>query len=103
MSNAKETQEMITIKPGRDIVSSMVLEFREELREVVDRKDLLLTLDLDGVQMIDSMGLGVLIGAHNSLAKRNARLELTNICDDIFNLMKNMRLDKHFSIRQSAK
>lgn len=100
MNTEKDTKDsMVVIKPGRDIVSSMVLEFREELRTIVDRKDTLLTLDLDGVQMIDSMGLGVLIATHNSLSKRNAQLELVNISDDILNLMKNMRLDRHFLIK----
>lgn len=99
MNNANETKEKIILKPGRDIVSSMVLEFREELRAIVDQEDTLLTLDLDGVEMIDSMGLGVLIAAHNSLSKRNAQLELINISNDILNLMKNMRLDRHFSIK----
>lgn len=98
-NNAEDKRETVIIKPGRDIVSSMVLEFREELREIVDREDLLLTLDLEGVEMIDSMGLGLLIGAHNSLAKRDARLQLINISDDILKLLQNMRLDKHFSLK----
>ena len=99
MSNQQDTREKVIVRPGRDIVSSMVGEFREELKAIIDRQDVLLTLDLEGVRMIDSMGLGVLIAAHNSLTKRNARLELVNISGDILKLLKNMRLDKHFAIR----
>lgn len=98
MGNGKETLEKIIVRPGRDIVSSMVKEFREELRAIVNRRDVLLTLDLEGVKLIDSMGLGVLIATHNSLAKRNARLELIHISSDILKLLKNMRLDRHFII-----
>jgi anti-anti-sigma factor len=99
MSNGKDTRENVIVRPGRDIVSSMVQEFRAELKAIVDRQDVLLTLDLEGVRMIDSMGLGVLIATHNSLAKRNARLELVNISGDILKLLQNMRLDKHFALR----
>lgn len=99
MSNGKDTQEKIIVRPGRDIVSSMVQEFRAELKAIVDRQDVLLTLDLEGVRMIDSMGLGVLIATHNSLAKRNAQLELVNISGDILKLLQTMRLDKHFALR----
>ncbi|MHB1349563.1 MAG: anti-sigma factor antagonist [Desulfobulbus sp.] len=99
MSNVEETREKVVIRPGRDIVSSMVGELREELKAVVDKQDVLLTVDLEGVRMIDSMGLGVLIATHNSLMKRNARLELVNISGDILQLLKNMRLDRHFSLR----
>lgn len=98
MSNRKDTQEKVIVRPGKDIVSSMVKEFRDELRAIVDRGDILLTLDLEGVELIDSMGLGVLIATHNSLAKRNARLELIHISSDILKLLKNMRLDRHFII-----
>lgn len=99
MSNGKDTREKVIVRPGRDIVSSMVQEFRAELKAIVDRQDVLLTLDLEGVRMIDSMGLGVLIATHNSLAKRNAQLELVNISGDILKLLQNMRLDKHFALR----
>lgn len=101
MNNANDTRERVIVKPGRDIVSSMVMEFRDELKAIVAQQDVLLTLDFDGVQMIDSMGLGVLIATHNSLAKRNAQLELINISADILKLMQNMRLDQHFSIKKS--
>jgi anti-anti-sigma factor len=99
MSNVEETRERVVVRPGRDIVSSMVGEFRAELKAIVDKQDVLLTVDLEGVRMIDSMGLGVLIATHNSLVKRDAGLELINISGDILLLLKNMRLDRHFSLR----
>ena len=99
MSKATTNTEMVTVKPNQDIVISMVKEFKEELKKILDQEDALLTLDLEGVKMIDSMGLGVLIATHNSLSKRNAKLELIHVADDILKLLNNMRLDKHFSIK----
>lgn len=90
---------MVTVKPKSDIVSSMVEEFKEELKNILEQNDVLLTVDLENVEMIDSMGLGVLIAAHNSLAKRNKNLVLINTSNDIQKLLKNMRLDKHFTIQ----
>lgn len=99
MSKPTTNTEMVTVKPNKDIVSSMVKEFKEELKTILEQKNTRLTLDLDGVKLIDSLGLGVLIAAHNSLSKRQEKLELVNISGDILKLLRNMRLDRHFSLK----
>lgn len=98
MSEIIKENDRIVVRPGRDIVGSMAEEFKTELKELLAGEEAGLVMDLDGVQLVDSMGLGVLIAAHNSLQKKNARLELTNISEDILGLLKNMRLDQHFKI-----
>jgi anti-anti-sigma factor len=57
-----------------------------------------LILDLTGVQMIDSLGIGLLISAHNTLSKEGKQLALINANTNILGLFRSMRLDQHFSI-----
>lgn len=98
MSDIQNTGNTAVVKPGRDIVSSMANAFKAELKNLLDQGIKDLTMDLDGVEMIDSIGMGLLIAAHNSLAKVGGALRVINPSPDILGLMRTMRLDKHFEV-----
>jgi len=98
MSQVDSFGDKVVIKPGRDIVASAVDEFRGEIVSILEQGAAGLVIDMGGVEMIDSVGIGLLIAAHNSLAKKNAVLELRNVSADIQSLFRTMRLERHFSI-----
>jgi len=54
-----------------------------------------LVVDFEGVNAIDSIGLGVLISARNRLKKSGGELVVTNVSKDIFHLLQQMHLDCH--------
>ena len=87
-----------TIKPNNDIVASMAKNFKAELLKVIEVGVKELTVDINDVEMIDSVGLGVLIGAHNSLQKNDGVFNVINASEDLYKLFKVMRLDRHFKI-----
>ena len=58
-----------------------------------------LAIDLARVELIDSVGIGLLIAVHNTLGKKGGRLVLRNVNADLAALLRTMRLDKHFSIQ----
>jgi len=86
------------LKPGKDIVASMAVGFKETLRKAAADHPGGLTIDMTGVEMVDSVGLGLLVAAHNSLAKQSGKLTLINVSRDILSLLRAMRLDKHFVV-----
>ncbi len=98
MSEISREEGSTVIKPGQDVVASMARELREELKGLVAEGVQDMTMDLQGVEMVDSIGIGLLIAAHNSLAKSGGKLKVTNASPDIFKLLKTMRLDQHFEI-----
>ena len=98
MSEIVKQGDTATIKPGCDIVASMVDDFKNELKGLAAGEYSRLIIDLTGTKMIDSMGIGVLIAAYNSLKKRDAQLELVNVSDEISGLLKSMRLNQYFII-----
>ena len=81
-----------------DIVSSVVDDLKKELKNALDSGISHLTLDLDQVTYIDSMGIGLLVATHNSLKKTDSTLELTHVSEEIKKLMNLMRLDQHLQI-----
>ena len=98
MAGAKRKVTKKTIKPGGDIVASMSGDFRKKLLTIVKSGIKDLTIDLAGVAMVDSVGLGVLIATHNSLEDVGGSIRLKNVSKDICHLIKTMRLDQYFQI-----
>ena len=87
------------VKPDGDVVASSADELRSELKRLVGEGVSELTLDMTDVGVVDSIGLGLLISTHNSLAKMGGKLSVVNASQDIQELLKNMRLDRHFAVR----
>ncbi len=98
MSEIQRLDEQTIIKPGRDIISTVAQEFKEELQSLIDEGIKQLAIDMVEVVMIDSVGLGILIEAHNSLNNQGGKLRVSNVSQDILNLFKTMRLDRHFEV-----
>ena len=93
--------EAKTVTPGKDIVASMAENFRFELLKFIEEGVKELTVDINGVGLIDSVGLGVLIAAHNSLQKNGGVFNVINASEDIYKLFKVMRLDRHFEVKMA--
>ncbi|MBF0120727.1 MAG: STAS domain-containing protein [Desulfobacterales bacterium] len=91
----------IIVKPGRDVVASMANEFRDELHAIIQKGPKELIIDLSGVEMVDSVGIGVLIATHNSLSKVGGQLKVINVAKDIYGLFTTMRLDRHFTVKSA--
>jgi anti-anti-sigma factor len=98
MSTISKDGSQVIVKPGRDVVASMANEFRAELNSQIQESPAELVIDLAGVEMVDSVGIGVIIATHNSLDQKGGKLKVINIAEDIFGLFSTMRLDRHFSV-----
>jgi anti-anti-sigma factor len=91
--------EKVIVKPGQDIVSGIAAELRQEFKSLVGGGTTDISVDLSGVDLIDSVGLGLLISVYNSLVKVDGRFEVVKASKNLQELFKNMRLDKHFTVR----
>lgn len=98
MSKVIKEGNSVIIELDKDIVASNVEEIKKEMKQLLAEGMVEMTIDLSGVEMVDSMGIGILIATHNSLKKLDSQLNLTNASDDISNLLKTMRLHEHFNI-----
>ena len=103
MNEVTRENESATIRPQSDVVASMASEFKTELKGLLEEGIRQLTIDLSGVEMVDSVGLGVFIATHNSLHKAGGSLTVSNASTDIASLFKTMRLDRHFTVVASEK
>ncbi|MGE4553511.1 MAG: STAS domain-containing protein [Desulfovibrionaceae bacterium] len=94
--------ERRVLAAGRSIGAAEVEDLRGRLKALVDGGARHLVLDMDAVEILDSMGIGLLVAAHNTLRGVGGVFEVVNASPDVFNLLRTMRLDKHFSIGRKA-
>jgi anti-anti-sigma factor len=55
-------------------------------------------LDLRNTAMVDSSGLGLVIGTYNSLEKVGGRLTVIHASRDVLQLFQTMRMHQRFAI-----
>jgi anti-sigma B factor antagonist len=101
MSEIIKEGDKVIVKPGMDVVASMANDFRTELHSVVQESPKEILIDLSGVEMVDSVGIGVIIATHNSINKAGGKLKVINVIKDIYSLFSTMRLDRHFDVVQA--
>ena len=89
------------IRPGTDIVASMAETFKSDLLSTIDVSQGDLTIDLAGVEMVDSVGIGVIIATHNTLDHVGRKLQVINATKDVYSLFTTMRLDRRFTVKQA--
>ena len=86
------------LKPLNDITASSTPELRTILKTLVSEGVRELEVDLNDVRVVDSSGIGLLVAAHNSLDRLSGKLMVTHVTEDLVELFKAFRLEKHFTI-----
>ena len=94
------TQELekTVIRPAGDVVAAFVPELRIVLRDTVHAGARDVVLDLSNTEMVDSSGLGLVIGTYNSLQKVGGRLAVIHASKDVLQLFQTMRMHQRFAI-----
>ncbi|EPR34979.1 putative anti-sigma regulatory factor, serine/threonine protein kinase [Alkalidesulfovibrio alkalitolerans DSM 16529] len=101
-SSVSATADGITFRPGRDLVASTVEGVRVEIAGLLAESEPRLTMDLDGVGMVDSLGMGLFVAVHNTLRARGGGLSLINVAPRIHALLHAMRLTSHFAVQKAG-
>lgn len=95
------TESQKTISMPEKISAQEMPVMREEFKALILSGVRELTLDFAAVRSIDSVGIGLLVAAHNSLAKLQGRLMLVGVGPEIHQLLTLMRIDKHMSVAKA--
>ena len=88
---------VLTLK--QDLVASTVNDLRTMIQEAIKEGIKNISINMAGISVVDSMGIGLLISIQNSLSRVDGSLEVLNISADIMDLFQSMRLDQHFSLK----
>jgi anti-anti-sigma factor len=102
MSKIVNQGNQTIIKPGMDVVASMAENFKSELISVINESSSEVVIDLEGVEMVDSIGIGVMIAAHNTLNQSDRTLKVINVTKDVYGLFATMRLNRRFTVEPAG-
>lgn len=80
------------------LAASTVAELRAVLVVAADNGCGDLVLDMEGVEIVDASGLGVLIGAHRLAARRERRLVLRSVPAKVERLLIATRLNRVLTV-----
>ena len=98
MSTIRKEGDKVFINPGQDVVTPMIKNFQRELQEIVAEKPVELVIDLDGVGMVDSTGLGLFIAAYNSLKQHQGKVTIINAKGNVLDVLMMTQLNRIFNI-----
>ena len=94
----RDNDRAVVQPAGDTIVAANIPELRVQMRDIVADGVRDLVIDLAGVHMVDSSGIGLLISAYNSLRKVGGQLALIHASNDLVDLFRSMRMHQHFSV-----
>lgn len=94
------------LEPSGKIMGAAVLELREAITAQIEAADPpRILINFDRVSMMDSSGLGTLMGAHVAATRKKGRVGVINVGKNIRNLIVRSRLVslfEHFETEADA-
>jgi anti-sigma B factor antagonist len=94
----REDNRTVVQPPGENLVAAVLPELRARMRGIIGEGVRDLAVDLAGIRMVDSSGLGLLMAANNSLRKVGGRFAVIHASEDLLTLFQSMRMNQHFSV-----
>jgi serine/threonine-protein kinase RsbW len=91
-----------SVKLTGDLTAVLVPDLQAGLKQMLNNGARELIFDLASTTMLDSGGMGLLIAAANSAASNGGSVRVTNVCPDIFRLLKSMRLNTRLNVSERA-
>lgn len=97
-SRTKEGDVLVIMLRGRMSVGDGDAEASEEIRSAVAAGEKKILLDMKGVPVLDSSGVGELMAAHASARRRGGVIKLLGLSPRVGDVLKSTRLAGIFDI-----
>ena len=96
----KDTVKTLTIALNKEEYGgSDAMKFSEIIKEGINGEAKLVIVDFKETDMMNSSGIGMLVGTLSNLKNNNIPLQLHNINERIMPILKSTKLDRVFDIK----
>jgi anti-sigma B factor antagonist len=85
---------------GRIALADGTAMLRETIRDLVERGNKCIVMNMAGVDFVDSAGLGELVRSHASIRNHGGQLKIVSPSKHIHDLLRMTKLDRVFDIEQ---
>jgi len=87
---------------GKMTIGSGDVQFRNEVKALIDQGHKKLVLDLSGLKYMDSSGVGELVSTYTTVTNREGKLHLANVSGKILDLLQITQLLQVFETYDSV-
>lgn len=98
---AKSKADVLRMAPKGDLVASTVEEHRTAMMKAMESAGDNVVLDLSSVDLIDSLGITLVLGLFKSCQKSGAAFSIVGVNPDIMRVFKLFHLTKFFPIDEA--
>ena len=98
MSESTRQDGVTIVKLDQDFTAAEAEEIKKELLGVINGLEGEMTIDFLKVKKVDSIGLGILVAAQNSLGKLGKELTVINASKNICHLFAMTHLNRFFTV-----
>lgn len=81
-----------------DVSEALKAKLREEMKDRIEEGHQSFVLDLSAVEVIDSSGVGMLVGLHHQVTGAGGMLGIIGVCPFVTKVLGMMRLDRFLSV-----
>ena len=96
--DVKREGRKAVVVPSGDVVASVVQTLKPKLKELVHDGVDTMVFDLARATIVDSIGIGLLVAAHNSVQKTGGAISVIHASRELVDLFKSLRLDQRFAV-----
>lgn len=95
----EEFPDLAIIKLAENVIGgSEALHFTNLIREVINKNVKYVIVDMINVKILNSSGLGMLVGSMSTLKKHNLEMIFINVPEKIYSILKMTHLNEIFRI-----
>lgn len=94
----KYQQENVILRVSGSILGEDRIQLSDKIQELVDNGGKNVVLNLQDVDLMDSVGLGMLVALRNSLERREVKLLLSNVDRSVRSLLLITKLNNVFDL-----
>ncbi|CUH63345.1 Anti-anti-sigma-B factor [Thalassovita gelatinovora] len=99
-SSRYDNTQVVTIDENR-IDAAIAIAFKDRMRDLTENGPAHVILNLDGVEFIDSSGLGAIVAAMKQMGQ-NRTLQLAGLMPNVEKVFRLTRMDTVFRIHESV-
>jgi len=84
-----------------DVSDALKTKLRGEMDDRIAEGYLSFVLDLSDVEVVDSSGVGMLVGMHHQVTGAGGMLAIVGVCPFVEKVLRMMKLDRFLSVHDS--
>lgn len=101
MKLTNENNVSILSLPNEVLGGTQVIEFSTLVEEALSKNPSKVIVDLSDVKVLNSSGLGMIVGAHTSCTKNNCKLVIASPSEKVLELFRITNLTQILTIKDS--